>query len=197
MAWAMSKEESSRQGIPERTSRVASPHPSTVLIQTAQVTASHDGWCCILHWHGHQQLHPCNYIGNDQKQEYLAVFLEIWRLSKILQLAESPDCFSKTVEFSPTDNLLRPSLLLWIPKSQRILKQKKKKIWDKKQIKFKQVTLSFISAIISILSTYLESLCVLCVGNTCTSTTVNQTTSVIHFECQWLFQFFFPQHPQT
>lgn len=36
----LSKEESSRQGIPERTSRVASPHLSTVLIQTAQVTAS-------------------------------------------------------------------------------------------------------------------------------------------------------------
>lgn len=103
MAGAMSKEESSRQGIPERTSHVASPHLSTALIQTAQVTASRDSWCCILHWHRHQQLHPCNYIGNEQKQEYLAVFLEIWRLSKILQLAKSPDCFSKMVELSPTD----------------------------------------------------------------------------------------------
>lgn len=103
MSWAMSKEESSGQGIPERTSHVASLQLSTVLTQTAQVTAPHDGWSCILHWHGHQQLHPCNYLGNDQKQEYITVFLEIWRLSKILQLAESPDCFSKMLELPLTD----------------------------------------------------------------------------------------------
>lgn len=103
MAWVMSKEESSGKGIPERTSHVSIPHLSRVLIQATQMTASHDGWHSILYWHGHEQLHPCHYLGNRRKEEYFTLFLEIWSLSKTLQPAGSPHCFSKMVELPPMD----------------------------------------------------------------------------------------------